>query len=76
MPSQTPVLLDGTWSDAWPLETDPPAGNLYFGSGGYMMGTEMGRVTIRGTAGDPRRQTRITMVTCKLHRQGGRSTLE
>ncbi len=53
MPSQTPVLLDGTWSDAWPLETDPPAGNLYFGSGGYMMGTEMGRVTIARHGGRP-----------------------
>jgi prepilin-type N-terminal cleavage/methylation domain-containing protein/prepilin-type processing-associated H-X9-DG protein len=53
MPSQTPVLLDGTWSDAWPLETDPPAWNLYFGSGGYMMGTEMGRVTIARHGGRP-----------------------
>jgi prepilin-type processing-associated H-X9-DG protein len=51
MPSQTPVLLDGTWSDACSLETDPPAGNLYFGSGGYMMGTEMGRVTIARHSG-------------------------
>jgi prepilin-type N-terminal cleavage/methylation domain-containing protein/prepilin-type processing-associated H-X9-DG protein len=45
MPSQTPVLMDGPWSDAWPLETDPPAQNLYIGSSG-MMGTEFGRVTI------------------------------
>jgi prepilin-type N-terminal cleavage/methylation domain-containing protein len=45
-PSQTPVLLDGTWSDAWPLETDSPAKNLYFGAGGQMMGTELGRFTI------------------------------
>jgi len=46
MPSQTPVLMDGTWSDAWPLESDPAAGNLYFGSGGQMIGTEMGRIMI------------------------------
>jgi prepilin-type N-terminal cleavage/methylation domain-containing protein/prepilin-type processing-associated H-X9-DG protein len=45
MPSQTPVLMDGPWSDAWPLETDPPADNLYVGSSG-MMGTEFGRITI------------------------------
>ena len=45
MPSQTPVLMDGPWSDAWPLETDPPAQNLYVGASG-MMGTEFGRVTI------------------------------
>ncbi|HEY1662513.1 MAG TPA: prepilin-type N-terminal cleavage/methylation domain-containing protein [Verrucomicrobiae bacterium] len=44
--STTPVLLDGIWSDAWPLETDPPADNLYFGSGGGQMGTELGRFTI------------------------------
>jgi prepilin-type N-terminal cleavage/methylation domain-containing protein len=52
MPSQTPVLLDGTWSDAWPLETDPPAGNLYTGSSG-MIGTEFGRVTIIRHGGKP-----------------------
>jgi prepilin-type N-terminal cleavage/methylation domain-containing protein/prepilin-type processing-associated H-X9-DG protein len=53
MPSQTPVILDGTWSDAWPLETDPPAGNLYFGSGGRMIGTEMGRAMILRHGGKP-----------------------
>jgi prepilin-type N-terminal cleavage/methylation domain-containing protein/prepilin-type processing-associated H-X9-DG protein len=53
MPSQTPVLLDGTWSDAWPLETDPPADNLYFGSGGQMIRTEMGRITIARHGGRP-----------------------
>jgi prepilin-type processing-associated H-X9-DG protein len=52
-PSQTPVLLDGTWSDAWPLETDPPADNLYFGSGGQGIGTEMGRITIARHGGRP-----------------------
>ncbi len=45
MPSQTPVLTDGPWSDAWPLETDPPAEDLYVGSSG-LMGTEFGRLTI------------------------------
>jgi prepilin-type N-terminal cleavage/methylation domain-containing protein len=45
-PSQTPVLADGTWDDAWPLENDPAPDDLYFGSGGRMMNTEMGRFTI------------------------------
>ena len=59
-PSQTPVLLDGTWSDAWPLETDPPAGNLYFGSGGQMIGTEMARVMISRHGGRPARPDATT----------------
>jgi prepilin-type N-terminal cleavage/methylation domain-containing protein/prepilin-type processing-associated H-X9-DG protein len=42
---QTPVLMDGPWTDAWPLETDPPSTDLYAGSSG-MMGTEFGRITI------------------------------
>ena len=45
-PTQTPVLADGTWDDAWPLEKDPPAEDLYRGVGGYTMGYEMGRFTI------------------------------
>jgi prepilin-type N-terminal cleavage/methylation domain-containing protein/prepilin-type processing-associated H-X9-DG protein len=53
MPSQTPVILDGTWSDAWPLENDPPAGNLYLGSGGSGLGTEMGRLMILRHGGRP-----------------------
>ena len=52
MPSQTPVLMDGPWSDAWPLETDPPAQDLYAGSTG-LMGTEFGRVTIIRHGGRP-----------------------
>ncbi|HTX22264.1 MAG TPA: prepilin-type N-terminal cleavage/methylation domain-containing protein [Candidatus Aquilonibacter sp.] len=49
--SQTPVLADGTWDDAWPLENDPPADDLYVGSGGGQMGTEMGRYTIQRHGG-------------------------
>jgi prepilin-type N-terminal cleavage/methylation domain-containing protein len=45
-PSQTPVMADGTWDDAWPLETDPAPDDLYLGSGGQMMKTEMGRFAI------------------------------
>ena len=31
-PSQTPVFCDAMWVDLWPLETDPPAEDLYDGS--------------------------------------------
>jgi prepilin-type N-terminal cleavage/methylation domain-containing protein/prepilin-type processing-associated H-X9-DG protein len=51
-PDQTPVLMDGPWSDAWPLETDPPSVDLYAGSSG-LMGTEFGRVTILRHGGRP-----------------------
>jgi prepilin-type N-terminal cleavage/methylation domain-containing protein len=30
-PSTTPVFADGIWPDMWPLETDPPADDLYDG---------------------------------------------
>jgi len=49
--SQTPVLADGTWDDAWPLEKDPPADDLYAGSGGNQIGSEMGRYTIQRHGG-------------------------
>jgi prepilin-type N-terminal cleavage/methylation domain-containing protein len=44
--SQTPVLGDGVWDDAWPLEIDLPAENLYFGGGDIKMNSEMGRYNI------------------------------
>jgi len=31
-PSQTPVFLDSIWVDLWPLETDPPSEDLYYGT--------------------------------------------
>ena len=31
-PSTTPVFVDSIWPDMWPLETDPPADDLYDGS--------------------------------------------
>jgi len=31
-PSQTPVFLDSIWVDLWPLETDPPSDDLYYGT--------------------------------------------
>jgi prepilin-type N-terminal cleavage/methylation domain-containing protein/prepilin-type processing-associated H-X9-DG protein len=30
-PSQTPVFCDAVWVDMWPLETDPPSDDLYYG---------------------------------------------
>jgi hypothetical protein len=30
-PTETPVFADCMWVDAWPLETDAPARNLYTG---------------------------------------------
>ena len=31
-PSETPVFLDCIWVDLWPLETDPPSDDLYYGT--------------------------------------------
>jgi prepilin-type N-terminal cleavage/methylation domain-containing protein len=43
-PSQTPVFLDAIWVDLWPLETDPPARNLY--NPPYSSASGMGRCTV------------------------------
>jgi len=32
-PAETPFFYDQTWTDTWPIETDPPSSNLY-GLGG------------------------------------------
>ena len=46
-PSQTPVFFDENWVDAWPLETDPPAKNLYTGTEiNNRRDLNMGRCTI------------------------------
>jgi len=56
-PAQTPVFCDAAWMDLWPLETDPPADDLYDGewsSGG------MSRCTIaRHAAGNPASAPRV-----------------
>ena len=50
-PSQTPVFCDSIWVDLWPLETDPPANDLYFGT---FSDTGMPRCTIqRHGSGNP-----------------------
>jgi prepilin-type N-terminal cleavage/methylation domain-containing protein len=45
-PSQTPVFADANWVDGWPLETDPPARDLYKGRSLYDDGDGMARWTI------------------------------
>jgi prepilin-type N-terminal cleavage/methylation domain-containing protein len=46
VPAQTPVFTDENWVDGWPLETDPPATNLYLGRSLWNWGLDMGRWTI------------------------------
>ncbi len=45
-PSQTPVFSDENWVDGWPMETDPPARNLYEGRSLWNWGDDLGRWTI------------------------------
>jgi prepilin-type processing-associated H-X9-DG protein len=50
-PAQTPVFCDAVWVDTWPLETDPPADDLYNGA---WLDPGMPRCTIaRHAAGPP-----------------------
>ena len=58
-PSQTPVFFDAMWVDTWPLETDPPADDLYNGSVD-VVATGMQRCTImRHGAGNPASAPRV-----------------
>jgi prepilin-type N-terminal cleavage/methylation domain-containing protein len=52
-PAQTPVFTDENWTDGWPLETDPPATNLYLGRSLWNWGLDMGRWTIARHGGRP-----------------------
>ena len=45
-PTLTPVFSDENWVDGWPLETDPPATNLYLGRSLWNWGLDLGRWTI------------------------------
>lgn len=45
-PSQTPVFFDENWVDAYPIETDVPAADLYAGRSYFDRKNEMGRCTI------------------------------
>lgn len=45
--AQTPVFFDENWADCWPLETDGPYHDTYYGNNeGVRLGYEMGRVAI------------------------------
>ncbi len=56
-PSQTPVFCDAIWVDLWPLETDPPSDDLYYGT---FSETGMPRCTIqRHGAGNPAGAPRV-----------------
>jgi len=56
-PAQTPVFCDADWVDAWPLETDPPADDLYDGE---PLDTGMPRLTIaRHATGPPGSAPRV-----------------
>lgn len=56
-PSQTPIFLDSIWVDLWPLETDPPSDDLYYGNWGN---GGMPRCTIaRHGTGSPARAPRV-----------------
>jgi len=56
-PSQTPVFCDSIWVDLWPLETDLPSDDLYYGT---FLETGMPRVTIeRHGAGNPAGAPRV-----------------
>jgi len=45
-PSKTPVFFDSVWVDAWPMENDLPARDLYAGRSYWERTNEMGRLTI------------------------------
>ena len=56
-PSQTPVFCDAVWVDMWPLETDPPSDDLYYGT---PLDSGMPRCTIvRHAAGNPAKAPRV-----------------
>jgi prepilin-type N-terminal cleavage/methylation domain-containing protein/prepilin-type processing-associated H-X9-DG protein len=56
-PSQTPVFCDAVWVDEWPLESDPPADDLYYGT---PENSGMPRCTIgRHAAGNPATAPRV-----------------
>jgi prepilin-type N-terminal cleavage/methylation domain-containing protein/prepilin-type processing-associated H-X9-DG protein len=61
--SQTPVFCDAMWVDMWPLETDPPADDLYDGDAGPQ---GMSRCTIVRHAGNPGTAPRVFDTSQKM----------
>lgn len=62
-PSQTPVFCDAMWVDMWPLETDPPADDLYDGDAGS---SGISRCTIVRHAGIPGSAPRVFDTTQRM----------
>jgi prepilin-type N-terminal cleavage/methylation domain-containing protein/prepilin-type processing-associated H-X9-DG protein len=56
-PSETPVFLDTIWVDLWPLETDPPADDLYYGN--WQNGGMMRCTIARHGSGNPAAAPRV-----------------
>jgi prepilin-type N-terminal cleavage/methylation domain-containing protein len=52
-PSDTPAFYDAMWTDAWPLETDPPARNLLLGGSALQTVSGINRATIARHGGRP-----------------------
>ncbi len=52
-PSQTPFFYDSVWTDAWPMETDPPARNLLAGGSTFQTTGGINRATISRHGGRP-----------------------
>jgi type II secretory pathway pseudopilin PulG len=52
-PAKTPVFYDSVWVDAWPMETDLPATDLYRGRSYWERTNEVGRCTIARHGGAP-----------------------
>ena len=62
-PSQTPVVCDSVWVDAWPEPGNPPAKNLYTGDD-YLGVGDMSRVTI------PRHSADLSQASKNFNPQG------
>jgi prepilin-type N-terminal cleavage/methylation domain-containing protein/prepilin-type processing-associated H-X9-DG protein len=63
-PSQTPVFCDAVWVDMWPLETDPPSDDLYYGT---PLDSGMPRCTIeRHADGNPAGAPRVFNTSQRL----------
>lgn len=62
-PARTPVFFDAVWVDTWPLETDPPADDLYDGDPNW---NGMPRCTISRHAAIPGAAPRAFNTSQKL----------
>ena len=51
--ARTPVMMDAMWPDLWPLETDSPASNLYYGTGAGNYGGGLERCVLARHGSQP-----------------------